>query len=1335
MLTSKWHINRIGLVDFWYYGNEVFEFQNGHMLLRGSNGSGKSVTMQSFIPLLLDGNKSSERLDAFGTKSRKIENYMFEEGDGRNERIGYLWMEFKRESSEIYTTIGMGLYARRNQRVDSWYFVLTDNRRIGIDIELTNKNIALSKIELKHRIGAENIIESQKEYMAKVNQTLFKFHTLNEYREVIKLLIRLRTPKLSNELKPTMLNDILTSSLQTLTDDDLRPMSEAISNMDALKEQLDALKRSYRTSQTMNQPYKRYNQAVLYEKAKYYKDKLNELAAAKKEYQLTLKKIEKTKTSIQDHEQKKLDLENEKRLLEEEKMSLKAENIFNIKNEQHALQDKINQTTLSLEKKKQQLDDERDNERTFSNKLKSHVDKNELKIMDINECIKEMDKYSETIHFDEHLLLKNELLADLSHPVSFDYTIKQINEKTSKIREGLKEIINVDRCENEVAILMEKLNDCEIELKKAENQQRIYEGQYHEIVAESKEKISVWNQQNEQLKLSDDELQKIYGILDVYDIEHRFNAVLDVINSKERIIRNELDRMVNTYNHQLHLNNDEINDNNHLLQQFLNSKDTPPVRSENVKQNRSVLKEQQIDFIPFYELIEFDSQMDHDSKNRIEEALSLMGLLDALVVSDKDKDFVLSHKDSCADTYLFTSLDFDVCKALFSHIKSSEELQAALIQMTAGQSESALLINNDTFRQGLLSGNLSGSCEAKYIGVEARKQYRDSQIAKIQSTIQELINHKEKLETEKAKVNFDIELLDKERNRFIKDDDLDTAYQEVKKAEMVTNNKQSEVNSKQLEVRMMKEKLYTLRVKAQAYADQLNLPCTSAAFDQAEKDAAEYHNLLRDLKSNHDDYRINSELINDYTNHVENAKQRIADLVYELNTLTNTLSYDQSKNEMLLKHLESEDYKKIEIRVNDIFRRLNTIDPEKEKVIHDLGQLETTLNNDLESAERYQHEEEQLKLIADQAEAYFMEDYKLGLTAIESDTTSSRVLADLCLASVPAKKVDDYATELQNSFYTNRDSLQDYSLTLIKLFDEADRAQNCQHYIVTGRFAGKRIDLGELMERLKNEIENQEHLLEENDRVLFEEILVNNISKQIRIHIQSSQNWVKEMNKYMAAMNTSSGLSLGLIWKSKKAETAEQLDTNELVDLLNHDVTMMKDSDIAKLSAHFRSKIEIARKLADSDDSTKTFHEVMREVMDYRQWFEFKIMYQRTGETKKEMTNNAFFAFSGGEKALSMYIPLFSAVAAKYRSAASDAPMLIALDEAFAGIDDKNIANLFDLIGKFEFDYILNSQVLWGDYETVKDLAIYDLYRPENAKFITIMAYVWNGVKRKAVTQ
>mgnify|MGYP000279055757 CR=1 FL=1 len=48
------------------------------------------------------------------------------------------------------------------------------------------------------------------------------------------MLIQLRTPKLSKDFKPSVINDILSDSLQPLSDEDLRPMSEAIENMDMM---------------------------------------------------------------------------------------------------------------------------------------------------------------------------------------------------------------------------------------------------------------------------------------------------------------------------------------------------------------------------------------------------------------------------------------------------------------------------------------------------------------------------------------------------------------------------------------------------------------------------------------------------------------------------------------------------------------------------------------------------------------------------------------------------------------------------------------------------------------------------------------------------------------------------------------------------------------------------------------------------------------------------------------------------------------------------------------------------------------------------------------------
>ncbi len=59
-----------------------------------------------------------------------------------------------------------------------------------------------------------------------------------------------------------------------------------------------------------------------------------------------------------------------------------------------------------------------------------------------------------------------------------------------------------------------------------------------------------------------------------------------------------------------------------------------------------------------------------------------------------------------------------------------------------------------------------------------------------------------------------------------------------------------------------------------------------------------------------------------------------------------------------------------------------------------------------------------------------------------------------------------------------------------------------------------------------------------------------------------------------------------------------------------------------------------------------------------------------------------------------------------------------------------NIRDMFRLMVEFEFNFMINSQILWGDYDTVPGLAISQLVRPENAKFVTVIRYIWNGKKK-----
>ena len=415
-MNSKWQISKVGLIDFWYYDEEEFDFLDGRMLLRGANGSGKSVTMQSFIPLLLDGNMRPERLDPFGSRARKMENYLLEEGDEREERTGYLYMELKRLESEEYLTLGIGLRARKNKKLESWYFCITDGRRIGKDVFLyktMGNKITCSKGELKNRIGeGGRVMDTQGEYALCVNRLLFGFETQEEYKELLELLIQLRTPKLSKDFKPSLINEILSSSLQMLSEDDLRPMSEAIENMDNLKTNLDTLKESIRGAKQIEKVYDQYNQIVLYDKALMFSDVSKKFKNCEKDGCQFKENLQLNRKKLFEEKLRYEELKREEEILKEEKISLDKSDAARLKEQETRLTEELLEKQEEEKNKKRQETEKQEREIDAKERIKQEEETADSIWEEIEGYMEEMENEIEEIPFDEFSFMKGEILNE-----------------------------------------------------------------------------------------------------------------------------------------------------------------------------------------------------------------------------------------------------------------------------------------------------------------------------------------------------------------------------------------------------------------------------------------------------------------------------------------------------------------------------------------------------------------------------------------------------------------------------------------------------------------------------------------------------------------------------------------------------------------------------------------------------------------------------------------------------------------------------------------------------------------------------------------------------------
>ncbi len=1373
-MNSRWQASRIGLINFWYYDDQEFPFVKGRMLLRGSNGSGKSVTMQSVIPLLLDGNMSPERLDPFGSRDRKMSSYLLEEDDGRDERTGYLYLEFKRQESDTWLTVGMGIRARRGKPLDKWCFSLSDGRRVGRDFLLykeIGEKVTLSKKELENRIaGGGQVFDRQADYMEYVNRQIFGFETVEEYKELIDLLIQLRTPKLSKDFKPSVVNDILSDSLQPLSDEDLRPMSEAIENMDTMNLNLKAREAGYQAAEKIQRVLDRYNRLTLFEKADRCCENQKKLSEAEREAKAQADETERSRERVLALEQEISELDARRDAMEKERESLSKSDAVSLKSRELDLAARIRTRESLLEEKQRQLDAKQEQYTEIEGKKKQEEDRAYEKERELDSILEEMQSEAGEMSFEEHDFFQDELKENFNAPFSWDIHEAQFRKVKDEISRGTELLREAETRQREADDLLKKRERQQRETDAAQRREGELESVLVQVENEWKEALYSWNGQNEELKFTPEQMREMARFADEYGEESDFARVrqtaADLWIGRKGEISGEVRRR-----------QDELRDLENVRQeieeelaQWESSREPEPPRSDAVRKNRERLREKGIPYQEFYKVLEFGRELSGDPERcgRLEEALMEMGILDALVIEEQYRDQVMEADPGCADRYLFVQphyvekslldvLDLnDSVNDIFMNqritgilgnigLSGSEDPEGAasggsVLAGSAGIGESMTAVRPDgSYQIGVVSGTISGQHEAGFIGVQAREKNRQAKIASCRELLAENEQRQETLRSEVAVLEQRISRLQEEYESLPEDTDMREAWKMLSEAMRAVERMREEGARLERELMEVGEALKELKRQAAEIAQKLYLTCSYETFRRADEAASDYRQHFYQLRSGH-------ELFLQIRAHMEELgeRQEILDgemdqIRYEAGSARRELKKEQEEYDSILRQLELTDYEQIRQKLDECMGWLKEYPERLQSCVAEKTQNEERIRALSEQAAQNEERIVELKRRAEYLETCFAAERSLHYVKLPGEEAEAAEPAEK-IRSFLAGECRDMDKEqiirsLNQVYFENRGFLTDYQIMQTELFEELDRESqkgdpSAKRLDIAARYQGMRIPFGRLLTHLSEEIAELKDLIKAGDRELFEDILANTVSRKIRGKINSSNAWVEKMNSLMGAMNTSSGLKLNLRWRSRTAETEDQLDTKELVELLKKDYRLMREDEAAKLSAHFRSKVEEARRHARDSGGMISFYQVMKETLDYRKWFEFQLFFQKGGERVKELTNSVFGTFSGGEKAMAMYVPLFSAVVAKYQGGRPDAPRLISLDEAFAGVDNRNIRDMFRLMAEFQFDFIINSQVLWGDCDTLDALAIYQLLRPENAKFVTVMPYLWNGHSR-----
>ncbi|KEO80917.1 TIGR02680 family protein [Tumebacillus flagellatus] len=1347
---NRWQLSRAGIFNFWYYDEQEFHLQSGRILFRGANGAGKSVTMQSFLPLVLDGDTRPFRLDPFGSRDRKIEYYLLGEDGEHTDRTGYLWMEFYLAQQDRYQTIGIGLRARRGKsQLDFWGFALTDGRRIGRDFHLYQNDYAqgeearipLDWKALRDRIGAGGqVVQERKEYRRLVNKLLFKYDNVKHFQEMLDLLIQLRSPKLSKDFKPTTIYEILNSGLPPLQEEELRPLAEVLESIDQIGDRKQELELHVHFAKHLADAYGKYNQFQLYQTAHQVIQTDGERAEAehniqKKQAQSEQQsqELEQVNTEIETSLQTERTARAEIGILEQDEAFEKERELENKREQQKRVQEEMNKTQTRLEMWQNRYAAVDKRMRAQIEKRDQHASKQQDLLLDLEALARDVEfRYHDVFHGRFSREIPDDALLFDSWKRGIDDHEQALKEALECARQHQQAKKQVQDQERELGIATERRDHAEASLQAAESQ-------LLHTKEEQQAKLFTWRKEARIFKLEDAEMTRVLHLLSSFPevayeeitaaAQERSGTLYQSIWQERAQAEAEKGRLVAAEQ-----------EKQREIQTWKNQREPEPPRSASREQTRGTYADRNITGVPLYAACEFHPQVREELRAVLETVLQETGLLDAwiggnsLQVTREDEEFWVQ---AAPLDFGYTLADFLKPTPPEDRSVTAEQIDSLLRSIEVGEpltaSERVVISVDGQFRMGTLAGKVRPKSRAEYIGKESRRQTRMAMISRLEQEILELkacIERQDQvlrfLQERESALSLDLAAFPSGAELMAARNALQTAKDRWSMAVEELERKNTSCKAAMQVESGIRQRLHVLTQEYTSLKDEARL---KMAVDQFRT----YLNDFFELRSQWNQYvQVQKSIVRDEQElkeageQVENEREHLDEYLRQSREVEAVIqAFENTLKEMGV----AEKYRQL-TQLRELAARMSA-------QARELGDRKSDLTVDLRtSARELQSLQDELQKITVKLQARLQEwryERSLQLVSIwreqpllestEEDVKLCHRMYQTYKSSFENRRSEGVLNSLFTVVNEVRSHLHDYVLEM-----EADPNTNSRQLIRFNYDRKHPVTPEYLLFELEKMLEEQNVLLSDKEKELLEKVLIQSVGVSIREKIQRAEEWVKEMNELMRQRQTSSGLQLQLKWEPRPKRSESEMDTSELVALLRVDYEHLTEEKREQIHAHFQDKIKTAKQEAENYQSLR---QVIHEFLDYRDWYRFKLRFKKGDRVDyRDLSDSSFNVMSGGEKAMSMYIPLFAAVSSRYKGSSPESPQVISLDEAFAGVDEENVRDMFGLLTQMGFDYMMTSQVLWGCFDTVPGLAIYEIVRPKDADEVIAISYVWNGRER-----
>ncbi|MGH3628462.1 MAG: TIGR02680 family protein, partial [Sciscionella sp.] len=237
--SARWRLHRGGVLNIWQYQSEQFDFSGGRAIFQGTNGSGKSRTLELLLPLCLDGDLRYMGSKGFDTVSAR--RLMLDDYTGGPNRIGYCWIELRRQgrAGPEYLTSGVGIKASANaqQVSDSWRFIT--RRRVGTDFEFTEEDVPRGLTQLRECLGADCLYD-EGPFRARIAELVYGMPAAR-YGDLLHLQRTLRNPDVGLKVLEGQLEQILSDALPPLDPSMISTLAGSFEDLHSIRENIATL--------------------------------------------------------------------------------------------------------------------------------------------------------------------------------------------------------------------------------------------------------------------------------------------------------------------------------------------------------------------------------------------------------------------------------------------------------------------------------------------------------------------------------------------------------------------------------------------------------------------------------------------------------------------------------------------------------------------------------------------------------------------------------------------------------------------------------------------------------------------------------------------------------------------------------------------------------------------------------------------------------------------------------------------------------------------------------------------------------------------------------------